>query len=51
MNISELENKIINADCIDILKKLPDKCADLVLTVQINSIRIDMKNQCVCSNP
>ena len=25
-------NKIINADCIDILKQLPDKCIDLVLT-------------------
>lgn len=25
-------NKIINADCLDILRKLPDKCVDLVLT-------------------
>lgn len=25
-------NKIINADCLDILKQLPDKCVDLVLT-------------------
>ena len=25
-------NKIINADCLDILKQLPDKCIDLVLT-------------------
>ena len=32
MEISELEGKIINADCMDILKKLPDKCIDLVLT-------------------
>ena len=32
MEISELENKIINADCMDILKQLPDKCVDLVLT-------------------
>lgn len=32
MNIKELENKIINADCLDILKQLPDKCIDLVLT-------------------
>lgn len=30
--IKEYENKIINADCLDILKKLPDKCIDLVLT-------------------
>lgn len=25
-------NKIIHADCMDILKQLPDKCVDLVLT-------------------
>ena len=27
-----LINKIINADCMDILKQLPDKCIDLVVT-------------------
>ena len=27
-----IENEIINADCMDILKQLPDKCIDLVLT-------------------
>jgi DNA modification methylase len=32
MNIADLENRIINADCMDILKQLPDKCVDLVLT-------------------
>jgi len=32
MEIKELENRIINADCMDILKQLPDKCIDLVLT-------------------
>ena len=32
MTVSELENRIINADCLDILKELPDKCIDLVLT-------------------
>lgn len=25
-------NKIINADCLDILRQLPDKCVDLLLT-------------------
>lgn len=30
--IEQFENKIINADCLEILKKLPDKCIDLVLT-------------------
>ena len=32
MDIKELENKIINADCLDILKEMPDKSIDLVLT-------------------
>lgn len=32
MNIKDLENKIINADCMDILKELPNKAVDLVLT-------------------
>lgn len=30
--IEQFENKIINADCLDILKQLLDKCIDLVLT-------------------
>ena len=32
MNIKDLENRIINDDCLNILKQLPDKCIDLVLT-------------------
>ena len=32
MQIEEIKNKIIHADSIDILKQLPDKCIDLVLT-------------------
>lgn len=32
MKIDGLINKIINADCLDILRQLPDKCIDLVLT-------------------
>jgi site-specific DNA-methyltransferase (adenine-specific) len=32
LDIKDIENKIINADCMDILKQLPDKCIDLVLT-------------------
>ena len=48
-----LENyigKIINADCMDILKQLPDKCIDLVLTDppyrdnKDNQPTIDMRN-------
>lgn len=32
LNIEEIKNTIINADCLEILKQLPDKCIDLVLT-------------------
>ena len=32
MNIKDFENKIINADCLDILKQLPDKSIDFILT-------------------
>jgi len=32
MDIESITNKIINADCMDILKQLPDKCIDLLLT-------------------
>ena len=50
MEIKDLENKIINADCMDILKQLPDKCIDLVLTDppyrdnKDNQPTIDMRN-------
>lgn len=30
--LEEYLNKIINADCMEILKKLPDKCIDVVVT-------------------
>lgn len=32
MEIKDLENKIINADCMDILKQFPDKSIDCVFT-------------------
>ena len=32
MNLDDLIGKITCADCLDILKQLPDKCVDLVLT-------------------
>lgn len=39
--MQEYINKIINADCLDILKQLPDKCIDLVLTDPPYGIGID----------
>lgn len=30
--IEDLEGKIINADCMEVLKELPNKAIDLVLT-------------------
>ena len=32
MELNDLINKITCADCMDILKQLPDKCVDLILT-------------------
>lgn len=32
ITIDQLQNRIICADCLDILKQLPDKCIDLALT-------------------
>ena len=32
LDLESITNQIINADCMDILKELPDKCIDLVLT-------------------
>lgn len=51
VNIEELTNKIINADCLDILKQLPDKCVDLVLTDPPYGIGFDGQKQCQCQNP
>lgn len=51
MQIEELENKIINDDCLNILKQLPDKCIDLVLTDPPYGIGIDGQKECICSNP
>lgn len=32
MLLDEIKNKIINADCLEIMRQLPDKCIDLILT-------------------
>lgn len=41
MELTEITNKIILADCMDILKQLPDKCIDLVLTDPPYGIKAD----------
>lgn len=43
MIIDDIENKIINADCLDILKQLPDKSIDLILTDPPYSIGVGKK--------
>lgn len=47
-------NKIYNADCMDILKQLPDKCIDLVLTDPPYGIgrfgnRVEISNRIDCT--
>ena len=47
-------NKIYNADCMDILKQLPDKCIDLVLTDPPYGIgrfgnRVEISNRINCT--
>lgn len=54
MNIKDLENKIINDDCLNILKQLPDKSIDLVLTDPPYGIgrfgnRVEISNRIACT--
>lgn len=44
ITIDQLQNRIICADCLDILKQLPDKCVDLVLTDPPYGIGMDGGN-------
>lgn len=44
-------NKIYNDDCMNILKQLPDKSIDLVLTDPPYGLGIDGQKECFCSNP
>ena len=50
MNLESITNTIINDDCMNVLKQLPDKCIDLVLTDppyrdnKDNQPTIDMRN-------
>lgn len=44
MNINELVGKIYLGDCLDIMKQMPDKCVDLVLTDPPYGIGMDGGN-------
>jgi len=41
IDIETIKNKIINADCLEILKNLPDKCIDFVVTDPPYGIKCD----------
>lgn len=49
--LEENMNKIICGDCLDVLKKLPDKCVDLVLTDPPYGIGFDGQKKKFCKNP
>lgn len=51
LDIESITNTIINDDCINVLKQLPDKCIDLVLTDPPYGIGIDGQKECYCTNP
>lgn len=51
LNINDYIGKIVCDDCMNILKQLPDKCIDLVLTDPPYGIGIDGQKECFCTNP
>src|SRR3990167_10130803 len=44
-------NKIINADCLKVMKQMPDKCVDLVLTDPPYGLGIDGQKESFSKNP
>ena len=32
LSIDDIKNKIINGDCLEVMKALPDKCIDIIIT-------------------
>lgn len=44
IDVKSIENTIINDDCMNVLKQLPDKCVDLVLTDPPYGLNIEKMN-------
>ena len=44
-------NKIVLGDCLDVMRGMPDKCVDLVLTDPPYGIGIDGQKELICKNP
>ena len=42
----EIKNEIIEGDCVDVLKTLPDGCADLAVTDPLTSPRSVVRVEC-----
>lgn len=49
--MKDMLNKIILDDCLDVMKGMPDKCVDLVLTDPPYGIGIDGQKKQICKNP
>ena len=49
--IESLKNTVIQGDCLDVMKSMPDKCIDLVLTDPPYGIGIDGQKLSICKNP
>lgn len=51
LNMSRLVNKWINGDCLKVLKKMPDKCVDLIITSPpYHNLRVYSNDPCDLSN-
>ena len=49
--MSKLVNKWINGDCLKVLKKMPDKCVDLIITSPpYHNLRVYSNDPCDLSN-
>lgn len=51
MDIESIKNTVIHWDCLEVMKQLPDKCIDLVLTDPPYGIGIDWQKESIATNP